>query len=46
MGYFKPKNMHLLKHGSNKRNFKPITQDLDYSLSHHLHSLNFNGIDL
>ena len=27
MGYFKPKNMRLLEHGSNKKNFKPTTQE-------------------
>ena len=27
MGYFKPKNMHLLEHGSNKKLFKPRTQE-------------------
>ena len=39
MGYFKLKNMHLLERGSNKKNFKPRTQDLYYSPSHHLHTL-------
>ena len=27
MGYFKPRNMHLLEHDSNQKNFKPKTQE-------------------
>ena len=34
MGYFKLRNMHLLKHGSNKKKFKPRTQEDNYN---HLH---------
>ena len=35
MGYFKLRNMHLLKHGSNLKNFKPWTQEDHHNHLHH-----------
>ena len=48
MGYFKPKNMHLLEHGSNKKYFKPRTQERNickYSSNVHK-NVHKNGICL